>query len=314
MKERTVLIIKLISTHLLVLPVLLLFTFVTQIETFLLLSITQTLLLITYFSGYWEFFGLKFRVIYTCLIESLIVTLLSYKISLPFPQQHNQLILILMSLIQLYLVIELIKILIVIFKSGKNTIEINFPLRNGLFLITDGGNSKISRLMNYHFYSGVHKKNGTNNSMIFATDIVNAESSAKSFLPRENKDYLIFGEKVYCPMEGLIVKIENSIDDNKPYSGNYPYNTGNTVVIKNNENYFLVGHLRKGSVNVKEGDLVREGDLIAEAGNSGYSERPHIHMQLISSKTQYYWKGEGVNISFQKKNLYKNRLVHPEKN
>jgi murein DD-endopeptidase MepM/ murein hydrolase activator NlpD len=163
--------------------------------------------------------------------------------------------------------------------------------------------------MNYHFYSPIHKKNRTNNSMKFATDIVKVNSSKKTFLPPNNEDYLIFEEEVYCPMAGSIIKVENGIEDNIPYSGNYPYNTGNTVVIKNNDYYFLIGHLKKGSITVKLGDSVQQNDLIAKAGNSGYSERPHIHMQLISSQTDNYWKGLGVNISFQNKNLYKNRQI-----
>jgi hypothetical protein len=309
MKERKILIFKLISAHLLILPVLLIVTLFTHQDSYLLLSVSQTMLLIIYFSGYWEFFGFRFRFIYTSFLEALIIILLLHKISLPDSQRHNLMILFSTVIIQSYLLFELLKIFIVIFKSDKNAIEISFPLKNGMYLITDGGNSKISRLMNYHFYSGLHKKNGTNNSMKFATDIVKIDPLAKSFLPIENLDYPIFGEKIYCPMEGIVVKIENNIEDNKPFCGNYPYNTGNTVVIKNNDNYFLIGHLKCGSINVKQGDSVKENELIAEAGNSGYSERPHIHMQLIYSTTQNYWKGEGVNISFKNKPLFKNRKI-----
>jgi hypothetical protein len=219
------------------------------------------------------------------------------------------LLLILLVILQTYLFYELIKISIVILRPDKNYIEINFPLKNGLYLITDGGNSKISRFMNYHFYSPVHKKNGTNNSMKFATDIVKIDPSKKSFLPPDNEDYPIFEEEVYCPIAGSVIKVENGIEDNIPYCGNYPYNTGNTVVIKNNDYYFLIGHLKKGSIRVKLGDSVQQNDLIAMVGNSGYSERPHIHMQLISSQTDNYWKGVGVNISFQNKTLYKNRQI-----
>jgi murein DD-endopeptidase MepM/ murein hydrolase activator NlpD len=145
--------------------------------------------------------------------------------------------------------------------------------------------------------------------MKFATDIVKIDRSKKTFLPPDNEDYPIFEEEVYCPMAGSVIKVENGIEDNIPYSGNYPYNTGNMVVIKNNNYYFLIGHLKKGSIRVKLGDFVQQNDLIAKAGNSGYSERPHIHMQLISSQTDNYWKGLGVNISFQSKNLYKNRQM-----
>jgi murein DD-endopeptidase MepM/ murein hydrolase activator NlpD len=63
------------------------------------------------------------------------------------------------------------------------------------------------------------------------------------------------------------------------------------------------------SIKVTTGDFVNAGDMIAEAGNSGYSERPHIHMQLIESATNNYWKGIGISIQFRKRNLYKNRVI-----
>jgi murein DD-endopeptidase MepM/ murein hydrolase activator NlpD len=71
----------------------------------------------------------------------------------------------------------------------------------------------------------------------------------------------------------------------------------------------LIGHLKRGSIRIKSGDSVHQGDLLAEAGNSGYSERPHIHMQLICSQTDNYWSGLGTSITFQNKNLFKNRRI-----
>ena len=163
--------------------------------------------------------------------------------------------------------------------------------------------------MNYHFYSPVHKKNKTNRSMQFAVDVVKLNNDPSSLLPLINEDYLIFDEPVYAPMEGIVLKVVNNIPDNGPFSGNYPYNTGNTVVIKNNDFYFLLGHLKMGSILVKEGDFMHQNDFIGKAGNSGMSERPHLHMQLMKSDTDNYWKGTGISIQYEGKNLYKNRLI-----
>ena len=71
----------------------------------------------------------------------------------------------------------------------------------------------------------------------------------------------------------------------------------------------LLGHLKCGSIRVKTGDPVKENDVIAEAGNSGYSERPHIHIQLIESDTENFWKGTGVSIRYKDRNLFKNRVI-----
>ena len=196
-----------------------------------------------------------------------------------------------------------------IFKIEPEAVGIEFPFKQGSYLITDGGNSGISRLMNYHFHSQVHKTKKTNLSMLFATDIVKIKNTESNYLPPGNEDYPIFGEKVFSPISGIVVKVEKGIVDNEPYSGHYPYNTGNTVVIRKDSYYLLLAHLKMDSIKVEVGDNVNAGDFIAEAGNSGYSERPHIHIQLIKSLTDNYWSGTGVSIQFKKKNLYKNRLI-----
>jgi hypothetical protein len=214
--------------------------------------------------------------------------------------------------IQAYLLFEIAKMFIVIFRHDKNRSEIIFPFRQGKYLVTDGGNSKTSRLMNYHFYSPVHMKNKTNYSMLFATDIVRIDNQRRRFLPAQNEDYPIFGEKVFSPVSGVVVRVENSINDNTPYSGGYPYNTGNTIVIRNDSRYFLLGHLKKGSIIVKAGDVISGNDYLAEAGNSGYSERSHIHMQLVECDTENFWKGIGISIAFNNKNLFKNRIIRRE--
>ena len=204
---------------------------------------------------------------------------------------------------------ELIKIFVVILRKEKNNFDIAFPFGQGKYMITDGGNSRISRMMNYHFHSAVHKKKKTNNSMLFATDIVRIDGAQQKFLPFHNEDYPIFGEKVLSPMSGVIFKIENNISDNIPFSGDYPYNTGNTIVIRDGNKYLLMGHLKMGSIRVNVGDSVSENDHLAAAGNSGYSERPHLHMQLIESNSENFWYGTGISIRFSAKNLFKNRII-----
>jgi hypothetical protein len=197
----------------------------------------------------------------------------------------------------------------VIFKHDREAVGIEFPFKQGNFLITDGGNSRISRLMNYHFFSPVHMKKKTNLSMLFATDIVKINNLESNYLPSRNEDYPIYREKVYSPVSGVVVKVENGIEDNIPYSGHYPYNTGNTIVIQQSNYYMLLGHLKKDSIRFQMGDKISANDFIAEAGNSGYSERPHIHIQLIKSLNENYWTGTGISIEYKGKNLYKNRLI-----
>jgi hypothetical protein len=309
LNERTQIMTRLISTHLVIIPALILSSLFVKSDAYLFTSITQSLIVMIFLTGYWEFFGLRMRMIYSVFMEIMLLASLAWKISSDLSTGVHPLLLAFLSLLQGYFLLELIRMFLVIYKNDKNRYEIAFPFRHGKYLITDGGNSKMSRMMNYHFYSSLHKKNKTNYSMLFATDIVRIDNSGQMFLPLHNEDYPVFGEKVFSPVRGVIFRIENSIKDNIPYSGNYPYNTGNTIVIRNDTRYMLLGHLKMGSIRVNVGDEVSESDWLAEAGNSGYSERPHIHMQLIECDSENFWKGMGIPIQYKGKNLFKNRVI-----
>ncbi len=310
MKEKTQIEIKLILSHILPVLSLVLAEFFIKRGNLLIISITQTILIILFLSGYWEFFRFIFKWIF-CLTVEIILIIMS--VAYFFKEGSENLSLfwqLILIVLQAYLLILLVKIIYIIFKNDKEKLEISFPFHNGNYLITDGGNSKISRLMNYHYHSKIHKERNTNKSMLYATDIIKSGNKSGKFIPSENDEYPVFGEKLYCPIDGTVLKVVNNIEDNKAFSGNYPYNTGNTIVIKKDTYYCLLDHLKKGSIVVTEGDNLHKNDFVAEAGNSGMSERPHLHMQVMKSDTDDYWKGLGICIQFKGKNLYKNRTIH----
>lgn len=48
--------------------------------------------------------------------------------------------------------------------------------------------------------------------------------------------------------------------------------------------YLLLCQLKQESVTVKNGDKVTTGQKIAEAGNSGSSIQPHLHVQVTNNE------------------------------
>jgi len=153
MEEKNQILLKLVLTHILLLLGLVFLSLISQKDSFLLISITQSTLLIILFAGYWEFFSIKFKWIYCLSIEILIFISLLYRLISGKTEFSTAFWLSTLVVIQLYLLWLLGKIITVIFKYDKDYVEIEFPFERGLYLITDGGNSKISRMMNYHYHS-----------------------------------------------------------------------------------------------------------------------------------------------------------------
>jgi len=94
-------------------------------------------------------------------------------------------------------------------------------------------------------------------------------------------DYHCYDKMVLAPADGTVEFILDHIPDNPVGEVNLKDNWGNTLVIKHDDHvYTSLSHLKEGSVKVREGDSVREGDAIGRCGNSGRSPYPHLHFQI----------------------------------
>lgn len=129
-----------------------------------------------------------------------------------------------------------------------------------------------------------------------ALDFVIKDDEAKTYkLPGISpEDFYCFNKPVLACGDGIVANVIDHVNDNAIGEENNRENWGNTVVIKHLEGlYSKVSHLKKGSVKVKTGDLVKRGDLIGLCGNSGRSPEPHLHFQVqatpyIDAKTIAY--------------------------
>jgi len=103
-----------------------------------------------------------------------------------------------------------------------------------------------------------------------------------------------FGSNILAVGDGVIVKVSNKHSDdpsNKEeeataYTGTADI-LGNHIIIRHNKNeYSCVGNLMQSSISVKVGDMVKQGDVIAKCGSSGYlSNGSCLYFLLQSGKS-----------------------------
>ena len=164
--------------------------------------------------------------------------------------------------------------------------EYVLPFRSKWFVLWGGDNS----FWNYHYPHA---------SQRYAYDfIVKKDGRPYDGDGRRLTDHYSYGEAVTAPGAGTIVKVYDGIADNRPFSMNMEEPQGNAVVIKHGDNeYSLLAHLKADSILVKEGMKVSPGDLIAECGNSGASDTPHLHFHVMDAPVPE--KALSIRIRFQ---------------
>jgi len=96
------------------------------------------------------------------------------------------------------------------------------------------------------------------------------------------EDYGCYDVPVVAPVSGYVVSAHDGEPDATPgmLSNNTVAPTGNHVMIRMEETgtYLVIAHLKNGSVTVKTGETVTEGQVIGQCGNSGNTSEPHIHI------------------------------------
>ena len=102
----------------------------------------------------------------------------------------------------------------------------------------------------------------------------------------DNDVYLAFGQPVYAAGAGRVADAHDGEPDDRRVNQAELAKTGtaiggNYVVIDHlNGEYSWFGHLKHGSVKVRPGQLVKQGEVIGQIGASGDSLFPHLHYEL----------------------------------
>lgn len=108
--------------------------------------------------------------------------------------------------------------------------------------------------------------------------------------PKVNASYASYGEAVLAVADARVAAVIDGLPEN---AGNNPASgrtvtldsiTGNSIVLDlGGGRYALYAHLIPGSIHVKVGDWVKVGEPMARLGNSGNSDAPHLHFQLMDA-------------------------------
>jgi len=110
------------------------------------------------------------------------------------------------------------------------------------------------------------------------TDKKNSQFSGEGL---ETSDYFCFNLPIIAPLDGEVVKVIDTIENNLIGEVNLEHNWGNTIVLAHEYGLFsALSHLEADSVKVKVGDSIKKGELLATCGNSGRSPFPHLHFQF----------------------------------
>lgn len=173
----------------------------------------------------------------------------------------------------------------------EGSVSMEFPLKNGKYIVMFSGRS-----------NDVH----TSNVEKYALDIVKHSSIISLFVGNDLEKNETYGSVIYSPCVGYVRDLQDGIKDQPLRVKDPSAGGGNYIVIGCNGFNVYMAHIKSGSFRVKLGDKVQTGDELAEIGNSGNTDGPHLHIHAF--------KEEGENIvplpiTFNGRYLYKFDVV-----
>jgi murein DD-endopeptidase len=109
---------------------------------------------------------------------------------------------------------------------------------------------------------------------------------------KSNANFYDYGAEVLAVADGRVSDVKDGLPE---YIGSSERSTRNITIDNAAGNYVILdlghgrfalyAHLQTGSLRVKVGDTVRAGQVLALLGNSGNSDAPHLHFQLMDANS-----------------------------
>jgi murein DD-endopeptidase MepM/ murein hydrolase activator NlpD len=147
----------------------------------------------------------------------------------------------------------------------------------------------------------------------YAYDLVQHGEDGKSHRGdgKKNEDYLAFGQPVLAPADGTIITAIDGAPDNAPGDRDRYVIPGNLVIIDHGDGeHSFIAHFQRGSIVVRPGARVKQGQLLGKVGNSGNTSEPHIHWHLANHANMS--RGHGLPIKLVSMLVNGNLVDTPE--
>lgn len=219
------------------------------------------------FAPYWA------KVTLIALLTLLLITEICYNIHLQ-PKKVNRIFNLIFGIAFLVLGVLLNKIYFDAkqYPDIASCVIIDLPFK-GKWIASGAG---ASGLTNYHDRIRSQK---------YAIDIVKFDDNSKLFKNNgvANEDSYTFGAEIISPVNGKVVHVTDSLPDKKIQERDKL--AGNHIIIQFQDTLFVaLAHLKQKSIKVKQGDMVQTGDILAQVGNSGNTDFPHLHIHVQNSE------------------------------
>ncbi len=124
----------------------------------------------------------------------------------------------------------------------------------------------------------------------FAIDYVQLGANGTIYQGDRSKpeSYPYFGADIHAVADGPVVSVVDGLPEQ--IAGQTPtglpleqYGGNHIVQDIGDGNYAFYAHLKTGSVEVKPGDQLTTGQVIANLGNTGNTDAPHLHFHVMST-------------------------------
>jgi murein DD-endopeptidase MepM/ murein hydrolase activator NlpD len=178
--------------------------------------------------------------------------------------------------------------------SRERTLVIQPPLEGDGWLNANGSGPIISP----HRYSTQATNGILRSPEHFAIDFVKLDHHGKLNTgdPNDNASFFGYGLNVRSATSGRVIEMLDGIPNQIPGQLVPPQEAsqygGNHVIVEiGSGKYAFYAHLAPGSVKVRQGDHVGVGQILGKVGNSGNSDAPHLHFQIMDSASPFNTNG-----------------------